>query len=291
MTRFRILAAATAFAALAAVPAAADAQAPTAANEWQVRNAATVQTGTPYQLYNTRNNSQLGHDNRTFGVDLGWKRSGHFEFRRATSSPNVRDHRRGPITETENVAIYNDKIHRYLKYYKRGQWKAELEWSKTPVYEWQVRGQQGNRFALFNDRVDRFLVYQVKNYGINLGWLETGPPAPQTASVALTAQQTTQGWIPYLGRLGGPGTLLGVQNASQTATLLFVKPGKSTNDCSDPNATVRVAPGATMTAEQRKTLYGAETPGLPVPFLACVTTATPQSISLTFLNVTYRPAS
>jgi hypothetical protein len=60
-----------------------------------------------------------------------------------------------------------------------------------------------------------------------------------------------------------------VQNASQSATLLFVKPGKSTNDCSDPNATVRVAPRATMTADLMKTLRlgdaaaGGQFPRLP----------------------------
>jgi hypothetical protein len=82
--------------------------------------------------------------------------------------------------------------------------------------------------------------------------------------------------------------LLTVQNASQSATLMFVKPGKSTINCSDPNATVRVAPRASMTADQMKTLYGSVTPRLPIIFLACLATPTPQSISLTFVNITYK---
>jgi len=291
MTRSRLLSVLLAAAALASVPSAAQAAAPETARQWEARNAASVKTGTPYSLFNTKNNAQLGYDNRVFGVDLGWVRNGgQFEFRRNTGNPNVRDHRRFPISETENVAIYNTKTKRYLKYHKRGPWKAELEWSRTQVFEWQVHGQSGSRFALFNDRVDRYLVYQHKNYGINLGWHEQGPAPVQSFSVALAAQPVTQGWIPYLGSFGGgtQGTLLSVQNASQSATLLFVKPGKSTTNCSDPSATVPLAPRASLTADQLKTLYGSATPRLPVTFLACVTTPTPQNITLTHVNITYR---
>jgi hypothetical protein len=289
--RSRITAVLTAAIALAAVPAAAQAATPDAARQWDARGAATVQTASPYSLFNTKNNSQVGYDNRVFGIDLGWvKDGGQFEFRRNTGSPNVRDHRRGAIAETENVAIYNTKTRRYLKYYKRGDWKAELEWDRSPVYEWQVRGQAGARFALFNDRVDRYLVHQVKNYGINLGWLAEGPPPVQTFSVGMSAQPVTQGWVPYLGSFGGgtKGSLLSVQNASGSATLLFVKPGKQTSQCGDPSATVPLAPRASLTAQQLTALYGSATPRLPVTFLACVTTPTPQSVSLTFVNITYR---
>ena len=96
--------------------------------------------------------------------------------------------------------------------------------------------------------------------------------------------------MPYKGGFGQntKGNLLSVQNASQNATLMFVKPGKSTNDCSDPTATVRVAPRGMMTADQMKTLYGSTAPRLAINFLACLTTPAPQSISLTFLNITYK---
>jgi hypothetical protein len=289
--RSRITAVLAAALALSALPAAAQAAAPAAATQWEARNAASVQTGTSYSLFNTKNNSRLGYDNRVFGVDLGWvSDGGQFEFMRNSGSPNVRDHRRFPIAEGENVAIYNTKTRRYLKYQRRGDAKAELEWNRTPVYEWQVHGQSGARFALFNDRVDRYLVHQFKNYGINLGWLAEGPAPVQTFSVGLAAQPIVQGWVPYLGSFGGgtQGNLLSVQNASQSATLLFVKPGRQTSQCGDPSATVPLAPRASLTADQLKALYGAATPRLPVTFLACVTTPTPQSISQTFVNITYR---
>jgi hypothetical protein len=294
MKKIHILIALVGLLALAAVPAASQVAVPSGAHQWEVHNADGVSFATAYELYNQKNGSQIGYEKRTFGVDLGWvgHSGGHFMFMR-WAPVRVRDHRPGPIAENENVAIFNTKTNRYLMYYKRGDAEAELEWSSTPVYEWQVRDQKGTSvasFALFNDRVDKYLVYQFKNYGINLGWLNDTPPAPQSFSVALSAQQVNQGWVPYAGSFGQntKGNLLTVQNASQSATLLFVKPGKSTNDCSDPNATVRVAPRATMTADQMKTLYGSATPRLAVNFLACLTTPTPQSISLTFLNITYK---
>jgi hypothetical protein len=43
-----------------------------------------------------------------------------------------------------------------------------------------------------------------------------------------------------------------------------------------------------MTADQMKTLYGSASPQLPINFLACLTTPRPQSISLTYLNITYK---
>jgi len=286
----RILALVSTVTALAALPAAASAaDVPSGADQWSVANTSTVQTGVDYELHN-RTGGQLGYDNRVFGVDLGWvgHSGGTFTFMRK-APPNVRDHRRGPIAEDEDVAIYNSKSRRYLVYKQRGDAKAELDWSRTPTYEWQVRGQDGAQFALFNDRVDRYLVYQFKNYGINLGWL-TGPPPVQSASVGLSAQQITQGWIPYLGTFGAgsQGRLLTVQNASQSATLLFVRPNHSTTECGNPSATVPVAPRASLTPAQMTELYGSATPRLGVTFLACVTTPTPQSISLTFLNITYQ---
>lgn len=292
MKKIHILIALLGLLALAAVPAAAQA-APPAAKQWNVNNANEASYATEYELYNK--STQLGYEKRTLGVDLGWvgHSGGYFEFLRQAPT-GTRDHRTGPIPANADVAIYNTKTRRYLIYYKRGDAEAELGWSNTPVYEWQIQDQlaSGGRvhFALFNDRVDKYLISQTKNYGINLGWLNQTPSAPRSFSVAMSAQQITQGWVPYLGSFGQntQGNLLTVQNASQSATLLFVKPGKSTNNCSDPNATISVAPRATMTADQMKTLYGSATPRLAINFLACLTTPTSQSISLTFLNITYK---
>jgi len=265
--------------------------APPAAKQWNVNNADQISYETDYELYNR--SSQIGYENRTFGVDLGWVRGGLFAFLRK-APPGKRDRRLGPIAGDDNVAIFNTKTLRYLMFYTRGDVKAELEWTNTPVYEWQIQDQlaSGGRvhFALINIRVKKYLVYKIQNYGINLGWLIDTTPAPKSFSVGMPAQQITNGWVPYLGNFGqnSRGNLLSAQNASQTATLLFVKPGKSTSDCSDPSATVRIAPRGMVTADQMKILYGSTTPRLPIKFLACITTPMPQSISLTFLNITYK---
>jgi len=278
--------------ALIALPHVSEA-APPAAKQWNVNNADQISYETDYELYNR--SSQIGYENRTFGVDLGWvgHTGGHFAFLRQ-APPGKRDRRLGPIAGEDNVAIFNTKTLRYLMFYTRGDVNAELEWTNAPVYEWQIQDQlaSGGRvhFALFNSRVKKYLVYKVQNYGINLGWLIDTTPAPKSFSVGMSAQQITNGWVPYLGNFGqnSRGNLLSAQNASQTATLLFVKPGKSTSECSDPSATVRIAPRGMVTADQMKSLYGSTTPRLPITFLACITTPMPQSISLTFLNITYK---
>ena len=55
--------------------------------------------------------------------------------------------------------------------------------------------------------------------------------------------------------------MISVQNADEKATLVFVKPGQSTSNCSDPNATtVRVLPGAKLTADRAYELRVAATP-------------------------------
>ncbi len=295
MNRIHILIALVGLSALAAVPATAQVAVPPEAHQWEVPHANGVSYGVDYMLHNQKNKKQIGYENRTMGdeADLDWvgNYGGLFSFNRKAPA-GTRDHRTGPIPENADVAIYNTEARRYLTYKKFDDTIAELGWSRTPAYEWQLHDQKGTSvasFALFNSRVRKYLVFQGKTRGINLGWYKT-PTAPQQFSVAMSAQQITQGWVPYLGSFGQNtgGNLLSVQNASQTATLMFVKPGKSTTHCSDPSATVRVAPRLAMTADQMKTLYGSATPRLPTTFLACLTTPTPQSISLTFLNITYK---
>jgi hypothetical protein len=188
MKKIEILIALVGLLALAAVPAAAQA-APPAAKQWNVSNTNQLSYGTEYELYNKSAhigmNTQIGYENQTFGVDLGWvgHSGGYFEFLRQAPS-GVRDHRTGPIAHNENVALYNTKTRRYLVYYSRfdADGVAELEWSSAPVYEWQIQGQfafDGRvHFALFNKRVKKYLVHQFPKRGIDLGWLNPTPPTP-----------------------------------------------------------------------------------------------------------------
>lgn len=272
----------------AGVPAVAQVVVPSAAHQWEVHNADGVSYGTDYELHNQKNNSQLGYEGA-----LGWvgHSGGYFNFMR-WAPDGTRDHRTGPIPENADVAIYNTKSRRYLTYKTFDNNQAELDWTTTLSYEWQLHDQQGTSvasFALFNSRVKKYLVLQNKDRGINLGWLNDTPSGPQSFSVKLVVLPRTQGLVPYRGSFGQNmrGNLLTVRNASPNATLLFLKTGQSPNDCSVPNATVRVAPRATLTADQMKTLYGSATPRLPITFMGCLaTTTTTQTI--TSLNITYK---
>jgi len=280
-----------------AAPVVSKAEVPPETHQWEVHHSTELKYNVDYMLFNQKKKQQLGYENRKFGndVDLDWvgNLGGLFNFKPKTPH-NVRDHRTLPIPEDTDVAIFNTETKRYLTYKKFDNTQAELEWTRTPAYEWQFRDQKKETnvasFALFNSRVKKYLVVQGKIRGIDLGWFDTSPPVPQSFSVAMSAQQVIQGWVPYLGSFPAIGTsngkLLTVQNSSQNATLFFVKPGKSTINCGDSNATVGVAPRATMTADQMKTLYGSATPRLPINFLACISTPTP--VSTTYLNITYK---
>lgn len=295
MKKIHILVALVGLYALAVVPAAA--QAPPDAIQWKVAHSFRMVSAVEYELYDKSN--QLGHVSNGPGVELGWVQGhmgGLWEFRHE-APPNTTDHRRRPISTTDKVALYNTNARRYLKYYARTAAVVEVAWTTTASYEWQLHdqstaGEQVN-FALFNLRVRKYLVSRGQQLGIALGWYAT-PTTPATLSFSLTlsAHPINQGWVPYVGKFPiigvANGNLLTVQNASSSATLMFLKPGKTTPDCADPNATIRVAPRAMMTADQMKILYGPASPRFPISFLACLTTPTTQTISSTPINITYK---
>jgi len=119
-------------------------------------------------------------------------------------------------------------------------------------------------------------------------------PEDMTFSLGLTRQIVYEGFIPYLGRFPTAGnlpsgTLRKVSLHSAWPALLFVKPGRSTADCGDPNAVVLLAPGTSLTAAEMTELYGAETPDLPIVFLACLGQATPTLYDSIPIRLTYRP--
>jgi hypothetical protein len=249
----RLLSAILTLGALGAAPTSASAvDAPSVAEQWRVANETKVQTGVEYQLHNSKG-GQLGYKKRTFGADVGFVGSsgGHFKLMRK-APPNVRDHRRR-VVEDELVALYNSKHRQYLI---NGSpvFGVSLGWSRTPVYEWRLRDIDGVKFALFNTRKGDYLVHGYQTLGPNLWWLKNLHPtidtSPKQASVALSAQPVVRGFVPMLGKFGGGldrGKITSIQNASTSATLMFVKPGKSTTNCGDPDATVRIAPRAIMT--------------------------------------------
>ena len=65
----------------------------------------------------------------------------------------------------------------------------------------------------------------------------------------------------------------------------FVKKGRSTNECNNPNAVVTLAPGEAATPSQLNELYGSSSPSGPIKFLACVGTVKP--IDRFLVQITY----
>jgi hypothetical protein len=119
-------------------------------------------------------------------------------------------------------------------------------------------------------------------------------PEDMTFDLSLDRQMVYEGHIPYLGRFPTAGnlpsgTLRKVSLHSVWPALLFVKPGRSTAECDDPDAVVLLAPGTSLTAAEMTELFGAETPDLPIVFLACQAYATPTVYDWIPIRITYRP--
>ncbi|CAA9241353.1 MAG: hypothetical protein AVDCRST_MAG93-1338 [uncultured Chloroflexia bacterium] len=117
----------------------------------------------------------------------------------------------------------------------------------------------------------------------------------ETYNLYLARQPVYEGHIPYLARFpwaddGSSGTLLGVSLNSAWPGLHFVKPGWTTAECDNPAAVVRLAPGGSLTAAEMTELFGAETPALPIVFLACAeATPTLHVHDYIPIRITYRP--
>lgn len=185
----------------------------------------------------------------------------------------------------------------HLRYGERT-WGINLVWSKTPHYEWRVEREADGDVSLYNTDVRDHLVYGRRGVGVNLRWLkdvrreaaQTAPGSLHDASVLLSAQPVIQGYVPFLGRYGGGvnfnAVLTKVANPPGGAPLFFVKPGYSTEQCGNASATTYLAPGASMTADQLRLLYGSATPSLrnEITFLACAVTQQRSA----FVNVQWR---
>ena len=176
---------------------------------------------------------------------------------------------------------------------KRGIGQAELEWNSKASYEWQLHDMSAAsgrvHFALFNTRKNLYLVEQLKA-GMDLGWYGE---APLSFSLSLNAQQITQGWVPYLGKFpifgSAGGILLSVANAgSQGVTLMFLKPGTNTSQCSNWAATASCAGDRDDRATDENYLWRGHS--CPADQFFGLRRGPPSGtiIPLTFINITYR---
>ena len=287
MTKSRFIALLIALFALA-LPATASAKDSLDPQQWSITNTATPGY---HLLYNDPGRDFVGYGSRTFGVNLTWGQAGGGYWRFLRSN---RDHR-GGVPFGEKVAMYNTKTRKYLVHGSQT-YGINLKWSSSPSYQWRLDKTGTGGVSLFNTSANDHVVYGKRSFGINLQWLKVlrkSQPDPvgtvRDASVYMKAQPPVQGFVPFLGSYGGGGTkavLTKVSNPSNGATLFFLKPGRSSSQCGNPDAVIRVNAGQTMTVDQMKAIWSSATPSLAtaVPFLACAAT----QASTVAVNVQYR---
>jgi hypothetical protein len=275
-----------------ALPGVASATDKLDAQQWNI-GTFQIKDGKLFQMRNDINHSLMGYGHRTLGVDLDWgsNRGDWMLVRKPVG--NVRDHR-VVLTSSDQLALYNTKARKYLVHGDEN-FGIDLDWSRYPSYEWKININRSGDTSLYNTDQGDYVVYGKRPFGINLMFLKDlrkqQPPAVGSlhdASVGLAAQQVVSGYIPFLGTFGGGvnGTLTRVQNPWSGVALSFVKPGHSTTECGNSSSVVTLGPNQMMTPDQMKAAFGSEKPKLPATFLACA--ASNQSLSLVFINITYR---
>jgi len=189
---------------------------------------------------------------------------------------------------SNNFAIYNKGADKYLV---SGGNDRIVEWTPIPSYEWSWSATVDERIALYNVKRHDYLMSDVNNVAFGqLNWKlrpiqapePTEEPSTYTFTVYMYPKPPVQGYVPFLGEFGGgpgnEGTLLGVNNPAVFHTdLFFIKPGHSSEQCGDEDATIHLKSGQDMTSDQIKTLWGSTKPLLKntLIFLACAATQDP----------------
>jgi hypothetical protein len=254
-------------------------------------------------LKNHTERACLVYKERPFGINLGWS---------SACKPNISFVRQSGTWDAvhygERIAIHVDG-HGYLRYKERT-FGINLVWSDKPVFEWEIHGGRdvhdgdvvwkNTPFAIYNHVEHDHVIYCERTFGINLRWARDCRHIGDTASheyhftVYLQPQPIYQGNIPYVARFpafgDSNGTLKAVSLPEQyygELVVRFVKPGRSTAECTDPTAVVDLREGKSLSAQDMQTLFGAATPGLPVVFVACVGKSPFGSVTPVLLNVTW----
>jgi len=175
---FGAIACVVALVGVAAAPA-RDANVQAHLSSWQIRSAkanfAPIYGGDRVRLVNQRSTRAVSYGAREYGINLVWSDpngSNNITFRPMESL--------GRWLEFGDRVAVHVSSGGYLKYGAR-EYGINLVWSSTPVYEWRIYGvgrpgagtavRSGERVGLYNERSRKYVVYQSREYGINLGWM------------------------------------------------------------------------------------------------------------------------
>lgn len=131
-----------------------------------------ISLGESYILKNVTAGKHVGYGSREYGINLIWDSplpidAGNVRFKTLGGV--------GPLRPGQAVAVFVTGGG-YL-YYKTRKYGINLEFSKTPIYEWQVQAgapadpiQIRTRVSLYNTKIREHVVYCKREYGINLRW-------------------------------------------------------------------------------------------------------------------------
>lgn len=126
-----------------------------------------------YDLLNLTVGEALCYGERNWGINLRWcdpAKTDNIRFQKQNGATD-------PIKFDEPVAI-NVRAGKWLVYQK-GRNGINLGWSDAPKFEWLIKGEpagtplvSGNQVGLFSTVENDYLMYESRDWGINLKWLK-----------------------------------------------------------------------------------------------------------------------
>ena len=159
---------------------------------WQILPSAPLVPGQSFSLYTSPPGEFVVYGRRDYGINLVWAK--RKEQRDYGAPANFTVSRASGTSESINYGeaiALREQRGGYIHYKKRD-YGINLEFSGQPVYEWEVRGgrtgtpvvqrKEGDSpsnisdvvISLYNRRINCYVVYAERKYGINLVWKGSG---------------------------------------------------------------------------------------------------------------------
>lgn len=155
---------------------------------WQILPGTQIVPGRSFSLYTFPPGQFVVYGRREYGINLNWAKPrrppasrapANFTLSRASGTSE-------PIKFGEPVAL-REQTGGFI-YYKPREYGINLDFSRQPLYEWEVRGgtpgtpviarNQGDSgsnisdvvISLYNRKINCYVAYGDREYGINLVW-------------------------------------------------------------------------------------------------------------------------